>query len=181
MLFMEICLKISIYVERGDVKMFYANKNQEKVKELINKFGCIRSKQIESITGLKDLDKLMEPIIKQWNSNIKKETDLYFIKNGSIRERTLKALELYAFLSTKGTIEWCEPVDFPFELSLFMNNKVFDIAVIEEGEEIIYTTAIERSIADRVIIIIDKEEQKSLIRLTKKHKICIWEPNIKFL
>lgn len=162
--------------------MYYMNNKQNKIMDLVKNFGCLTTKQIENITGFKDVDGIMRPLLKQTEKIIKKEDDRYLLSNLlKIDEKMLNALEVYSYLSITGVpITWCQPVEFPFTISLFRNGKVFDIAVLEEGEEVIFCTAIDRSISKRVIVVIRDLEQVKKIKLNKPCKICLLNPEVKF-
>lgn len=162
--------------------MYYMNNKQDKVMKLIKKFGCLSVTQIENITGLKNIDSIMRPLLKQRDKIVKKEKDKYLLANlMKVDNKILKALEVYSYLSkTDIPIDWCEPVEFPFTLSLFRNGKVFDIAVLEDGDEVIYCTSIDRSFSERVIVVLDNKDQVKKIKLHKACKIFLLYPEAKF-
>lgn len=159
------------------------NNNQKEILNLISKFGCLTTTQIENITKIKNVDKVMNPLVKQKNGDVKQEDDRYFLSSLKKPDaKLMKALEVYSYLSnTNKPVEWCMPVEFPFTVSLFRNNKVFDIAVLDEGEEIVYCPAINRSNSERVLFILDDIKQIKNIRLDKPYKICFLKPKIQFL
>lgn len=66
--------------------------------------------------------------------------------------------------------------DFPFQISFYMNDKVFDVAVIEEGEEAMMSAAINRTYAERVIAVVQNIESIKQIRIDKPIRFCTVNP-----
>ncbi|URZ00641.1 DUF5697 family protein [Clostridium felsineum] len=155
--------------------MYYMNLKQEKIFEFIRIFRCAKLEHLKGLLDIKDIEKHLKTLISE--QKIYKIDDIYLLKN-DIRDNSkiLKALDLYVYLRNKELpIHWCIPEDFPFIIAFFRNNKVFDVAVVKEGEESLYSTVINRSISDRVILILYKREQQEKIKIEKQVKFCTIE------
>lgn len=154
--------------------MYYINLKQEKILDVVKKFGGIGYEHLKKLTNIKDLDRQLKSLLKQNRIEVIYE-GIYVLKGqNKIDEKMVKALDLYVYLinDMKLNVKACIVEDFPFKLAFLKDNKVFDAAVISEGEEIIYSGAIDRSLADRIIIILDREEQVQKTKLNKMVKYC---------
>lgn len=154
--------------------MYYMNTRQEKILELISKFGCIRYKHINKLAHIKNLERQFKNLIRQKRIELVYD-DIYVLKGKKeLDKKMIKALDLYVYLinDMKMQIKCCMLEDFPFKLALFKGNKVFDMAVIGEGEEAIYSGAVNRSFGERVIIILDNKKQVEKIKINKMVKYC---------
>ncbi|PJI06549.1 MULTISPECIES: DUF5697 family protein [Clostridium] len=155
--------------------MYYINSKQEKILESINKFGCMTYDQIKKLNKISDLDKQIKTLIRQRKLKVIQDNIYVPIGIREVNRKILKAIDIYIYLISADkeiSIEWCTLNKFPFEMSFFRNGKVFDVAVIESGEELIYSAAINRSTAERIIIVIDNEDQIEKIKINEKVKYC---------
>lgn len=155
--------------------MYYVNLKQQKILQNINKFGCMTYKQIRKINNFSDLDKQLKSLVRQ--SKIRILDDNIYVTRGvrEVNKNVLSAIDLYIYLNfvdKESSIAWCVIEDFPFIMAFFRNNKVFDIAVIKEGEETICSVAINRSAAERVIVILKDSGQLEKVRISKPVKYC---------
>lgn len=159
--------------------MYYLNNKHKSILHIITKFSCIKKKQLKDLTGIKHMDPLLSDLIKQGIINVK--DDIYFVTGqNNINKKVLKALDIYVYLNSmdkENPVEWCELSQFPFVLTLFRNNKVYDLAVIDQGEETSFISSINRSIAERVIVVIENPLQIEKIKTEKELRICIIEDN----
>lgn len=64
----------------------------------------------------------------------------------------------------------------PFLMFLIMNDKPYDVAVIEPGSEAIYKNLIERSSAENVIAIVSETSQAENLKTSKNMTFCILHP-----
>ncbi|PJI10086.1 MULTISPECIES: DUF5697 family protein [Clostridium] len=154
--------------------MYYINTRQEKILELISKFGCMRYKNINKLAHIKDLKRQFKNLIRQNRIELVCD-DIYVLKGKKeLDKKMIKALDLYVYLinDMKMQIKCCMIEKFPFKLALFKENRAFDIAVIDEGEEVIYSGAVNRSFGERVIIILDNKKQAEKIKINKMVKYC---------
>ncbi|MCR3758462.1 hypothetical protein KYB31_05560 [Clostridium felsineum] len=155
--------------------MYYVNSKQEKILENIKKFGYMTYDQIKKVNNLRDLDKQLKTLVRQRKLKILEDNIYVPIGIKEINKKVLKAVDIYIYLinvDKETSIEWCTLNEFPFLMSFFRNGKVFDVAVIEEGEELIYSTAINRKASERIIIVIENEEQIEKIKINEKVKYC---------
>lgn len=155
--------------------MYYVNFKQKKIMDGINKFSCMTYEQIKKLNNLKDLDKQLKILVNQKKLKLIEENVYVPIGNKAANKKILRVLDVYihlAYADSKVPIEWCEIVDFPFILAFFRNNKIFHIAVIDEGEELAYSTAINRSEAERIILILENVSQMEKIKINKNLKCC---------
>ncbi|URZ05934.1 DUF5697 family protein [Clostridium felsineum] len=155
--------------------MYYINSKQEKILGNINKFGCMTYDQIKKLNNLRDLDKQLKTLVRQRKLKILEDNIYVTIGIREVNRKILRAIDIYIYLinaDKEKNIEWCTLNEFPFVMSFFRNGKVFDVAVIEEGEELIYSTAINRSVAERIIIVIENEKQIEKIKINEKVKYC---------
>jgi len=73
-----------------------------------------------------------------------------------------KAFEL--LIKFKDSIQMHEASDYPFDLVYIRNNNVYDVAVIERGQEMIQAQLINRSQAKRIVLIVENEKQAQIVR-----------------
>ncbi|KHD38167.1 hypothetical protein NL50_01275 [Clostridium acetobutylicum] len=161
--------------------MYYINLKQERILKFIEKFGVARIEHMKRILNIKDIDKQFKILIRQ--RKVKLVFNDICILNGKkdFNIKMIKALDLYSclYLNNGGIpVEWCMPQDFPFTIAFFRNSKVFDVAVINEGEENIYSSAINRGVSERVIAVISEENQKEKIKINKQIKCCTIEDGV---
>lgn len=155
--------------------MYYINLKQQRILENINKFGCMTYEQIKELNNLRDLDKHLNTLVRQKKLKVLDNNIYVPIGIREVNRKVLKAVDIYVYLNTldkETPIAWWELEDFPFILAFFRNNKVFDIAVIKEGEELIYSTAINRSAPERIIVILEDPRQIEKIKIAKQVKYC---------
>lgn len=155
--------------------MYYINSKQQKILSGINKFGCMTYEQIKKLNNLRDLDKQLKTLVRQKKLKIVDDNIYVPIGIRKVNKNVLKAVEIYVYLNfidKKTPVAWCELEDFPFTLAFFRNNKVFDLAVIKDGEELIYSTAINRAVAERIIVILETPRQIEKMKIDKQVKYC---------
>ena len=155
--------------------MYYINSKQEKILESINKFGCMTYNQIKKLNKISDLDKQLKTLLRQRKLKVMEDSIYVPIGIRDINSKALRALDVYIYLVNADkeiSIEWCTLNKFPFEMSFFRNGKVFDVAVINEGEELIYSAAINRKDSERIIILVEDQEQIKKIKINEKVKYC---------
>jgi len=116
-------------------------------------------------------DRLLEKAVS--STMIRQDGEIYYL--GSKPDyRMIKALEVLVHFRKR--VSWHMRGDFPYQISFYMNDKVFDVAVIEEGEEAMMSAAINRTIAERVIAVIDREDSISKLRISKPVRYCTLNP-----
>lgn len=155
--------------------MYYVNSKQEKILQSINKFGCMTYEQIKKLSNLRDLDKYLKSLIIQKKLRMVDNNIYTSIGSKEINKSVLSAIDLYIYLSSidkEKPIIWCVTEKFPFIMAFFRNNKVFDISAIKIGEETIYSTAINRSTAERIIVILEDTLQIQKIKINRQVKYC---------
>lgn len=157
--------------------MYYVSKKQAELLAIINKFGCIKTKQLEKISGYKNFESELLRIIKFRKEPIKFQNGTFFsFTQKTVNKRIIKAIDVYSYLNTVGEekkVEWCELSQFPFTLTLFRNEMIYDIAAINQGEENSFSAAINRSAAEKVIVIVESPLQIEKLKITKEYRICI--------
>lgn len=157
------------------IDLYYTNLKQQKILESINKFGSMTYNQLEEFNKLKNLDKELKTLVNR--KKVKVINDNIYVPVGKreVNNKVIKALEVCTYLNSidsEISIEWCDLESFPFTLAFFRNDKVFDISVINEGEELIYAAAINRTAAERVIVMFEKPSQIEKFKINKQVKYC---------
>lgn len=149
--------------------MFYLSKGQKQIVDLLKQFGHLTISQIRDITGMNNIDKLIEPLTYKRMPYLKREGDLLIHSSvKKINKDLIRALDAYSYIHKMFNINWCGISQFPYILSFIEGNKFFDISLIKEGQESIFIPAIERSTSTRIIIVIDSEEQITKINIKDK-------------
>jgi len=143
-----------------------------KERQLIN---FMREYKTATRQQLKELvnatDRLLEKAVN--STMIRQDGEIYYL--GTKPDyKMIKALEVLVHFKKKAN--WHMHGDFPFQISFYMNEKVFDVAVIEEGEEAMMSAAINRTMAERVIAVIDKEDSISKLKINKPVRYCKLNP-----
>jgi len=143
-----------------------------KERQLIN---FMREYKTATRQQLKELvnatDRLLEKAVN--STMIRQDGEIYYL--GSKPDyRMIKALEVLVHFRKR--VSWHMRGDFPYQISFYMNDKVFDVAVIEEGEEAMMSAAINRTIAERVIAVIAKETSIDKININKPVRFCTINP-----
>ncbi|KOF56720.1 MULTISPECIES: DUF5697 family protein [Clostridium] len=158
--------------------MYYVNLKQQKILDNINKFGCMTYEQIKELSNLKDLDKELKILVNQRRVRVLEGNIYVSIGRREVNNKVLKALEICTYLNSinrQVSIQWCNVEDFPFTLVFFRNGKIFDAVVINEGEEVIYSAAVNRTAAERIIVILESASQIEKIKINKQAKYCTVE------
>lgn len=157
--------------------MFYLSKGQKQIMDLLKQFGHLTVSQIRDITGIYNIDELIEPLMNKQVPYLKKEGNLLLYPTvNKINKDLLKALDVYSYIHKKFDASWCTISKFPYILSFIEGKKFFDIALIEDGQESVIVSAIERSSSTRIIIVIDDEKQIRKISIPgKKYKFFVYK------
>ncbi|CAB1249191.1 DUF5697 family protein [Clostridium sp. MT-14] len=155
--------------------MFYLSKDQKQIMDLLKQFGHLTISQIKDITGINDIDELIEPLMAKQVPYLKKEGDLLLYPTvDKINRDLLKALDAYSYIHKMFGASWCTVSKFPYILSFIEGNKFFDIALVKDGQESVIVPAMEKSNSMRIIIIVDDEKQIRKISIPgKKYKFFI--------
>ena len=143
-----------------------------KERQLIN---FMREYKTATRQQLKELvnatDRLLEKAVN--STMIRQDGEIYYL--GSKPDyRMIKALEVLVHFRKR--VSWHMRGDFPYQISFYMNDKVFDVAVIEEGEEAMMSAAINRTYAERVIAVVQNIESIKQIRIDKPIRFCTVNP-----
>lgn len=155
--------------------MYYINSKQQKILESISKFGVMTYNQLEEFNQLKNLDKELKSLINRKKLRVINDNIYVPVGKREVNSKVIKALEVCTYLNSidsEISIEWCNLESFPFTLAFFRNDKVFDISVINEGEELIYSGAVNRTVVERVIVILEKPNQIEKMKINKQVKYC---------
>lgn len=155
--------------------LYYINLNQQKMLEAINKFGGMTYNQLKEFNKIKNLDKELKSLVNRKKVKIVNDNVYVPVGKREVNIKIIKALEVCTYLNSidsEISIEWCNLESFPFTLAFFRNDKVFDICVINEGEELIYAAAVNRTAAERVIVMFEKLNQIEKFKINKQVKYC---------
>lgn len=155
--------------------LYYINLKQQKILDNINKFGGMTYDQIERFNKLKNLDKELKALVNMKKVKVIKDNIYVPVGRGKVNNKVIKALEVCTYLNSidsEISIEWCNLESFPFTLAFFRNDKVFDISVINEGEELIYSGIINRTAVERVIVMLERQSQIEKLKINKRVKYC---------
>ncbi|NJD02369.1 MAG: hypothetical protein FIA99_07205 [Ruminiclostridium sp.] len=136
--------------------------------------------EVEILKVLENYGYLKEDQIKKYFKNEKTEKHLGFLySKGLITRRdgfaalrgvpadpsVIKAFEVLLYYRDEIETHW--PATYPFTIYFMRGGKHYDVAVIPPGSETIMCTVINRSYAERVIAVIDSEEQIDEIEIEK--------------
>lgn len=157
------------------IALYYINLKQQKILESINKFGCMTYNQIERFSKSKNLDKELKVLVNRKKVKIIDDNIYIPVGKREVNNKVIKALEVCTYLNSidsQISIEWCNLENFPFTLVFFRNDRIFDISVINEGEELIYSAAVNRTSAERVIVILEELNQIEKLKINKQVKYC---------
>lgn len=143
-----------------------------KERLLINfmrEYKSATKEQLKEFVGASD--KLLEKALK--TTMIRRDGAVYYL-GAKPDEKVIKALDV--LMHFKKQAKWHIRSNFPFQVSFYMNNKVFDVVTIDEGEEAMISAAVNRTAAERVIAIIPDEESKDKVKINKPIRFCIVNP-----
>jgi hypothetical protein len=147
----------------------YLSGREKRILKIIREYKTMSKKQIKKLVGASD--ELLDKMVK--NTMIQNTGDIYFIgERADIN--TIMALEVLIYF--KKDVTWHLKANFPFCITFYMNNKVFDVAVIRSGEEMLISTAINRIQADRVIVVVEDISSIKKINIDKPVRFCTIEP-----
>ncbi|OPJ59781.1 DUF5697 family protein [Clostridium oryzae] len=160
--------------------MYYINKRQKSLLNLVNKFGCISFQQIISLISrnkhveydLKGL--VLRRLIVEQNGIYKA------LSQHNIDCHLLKCIDVICCLNDR--IQKCEKEEFPFCLWVYLkNDENYDICYIPVGQEMIYTTTIRRcNNVSNIIAVLDNKSQINQIQLQNINiRYCTLNP-VKF-
>lgn len=130
--------------------MIFAN-IEKQILKFLNEYGQASIKQLRKLFHATDrnLQNLIE------NDFARKNEEVIMVRSVKGKdEKLLYAIDLLIFFLKKlSDVNWHTRATFPFYITFYRNNKVFDITVVYPGEETLMETAINRSQANRVIVI----------------------------
>ena len=154
--------------------MYYTNAKQNKIIELISKFGCMRYRHIKKMISVRDLDKQLEILVStQKIQRIAK--DIYALKAiKEINMSMLKAIDVFIHLNDCNVeVDWFFAEDYPFTLAFCKKGNAFDIADIKVSNENSIVEAINRSKAEKVIAIVEDVAQMERVQIEKMVRFAI--------
>lgn len=153
--------------------MFLANREKEALK-FLNEYGQATKQQLKDICNASD--KNIENLVK--NRLAKEIDDIILIRSVQEKDqKLLMSLELLKyFLLNFEDITWHSRSSFPFYITLYRNDKVFDITAVLPGEEVFMTTALNRSQGSRILIV--APELTKPLRLDKPIRYYIPEQQL---
>lgn len=126
-------------------------------------------KQLGELVGA--TDRLLE---KAMNSTMmQRDGEIYYLAQKP-DPKMIKALEVLVYFRKK--VKWHMRSEFPYHITFYMNDKVFDIAVIEEGEETMMSAAINRTRAERIIAVVENAENIKQTKIDKTLRFCTVNP-----
>lgn len=131
--------------------MFLCHREKETLR-LLNEYGQATRQQLKELCNASD--KNIENLIKY---RLAKEEDGIIMLRSvkSAEPKMILSLELLKyFLQNFDDIEWHSRSYFPFFISIYRNDKVFDITAISPGEETLMGTALTRTQSSRILIVI---------------------------
>lgn len=174
----------------------YVNKEQVKAIEMINKLKCITKEQLKK-TGIfkKSYSMSVDDKIAVFNkySYDRNEKQFNVLENKyyvpvNVSSPDLDAVKCVDVMLSfnKDEIVWYSAAEYPFKLTFAKKSKmkdgedetrIFDVAVLNKGDEMFITKVIECSPCDRIILIVnkDKAEQYKEVQTSRKLKYCVIE------
>lgn len=155
--------------------MLYINNKDKKLLDLINMFGCIKERQIEALVG-KKYEKQISHLLS--SKLINRHDDIYMtIYQDKIDYNMLKCIDLFIYFNEK--IGWYSAEEYPFYIAVMLGDNVYDITTVSSGEESMIYPVINRSKAERVIMIVDDVESIKKLNIEKPVRYCTVNP-VKF-
>jgi len=130
--------------------MLLCNREKETLS-FLNEYGQVTKQQLQEIckTSNKNIENLKR------NGLAVEKDDIVMAKGvKEIDYKLLMCLDLLKyFLLNTHDIQWHTRASFPFYITLYRNNKVFDITAVLPGEEGLMTTALNRTQSDRLLVV----------------------------
>lgn len=153
---------------------FLSNKEKH-ILQFINEYGCATKEQVKHFTNASDRN--LENLIKGQFIRKDKKSEIYLARTmREPDEKMIIALEILSFF--KDDMEWHSRADFPFKISFFMHEKVFDITVVLPGEELLMSAALNRSGAERILV--GLKNKNTILHLEKFTRYYIYEEKMFF-
>jgi hypothetical protein len=143
-----------------------------KERQLINfmrEYKTATRQQLGELVGA--TDRLLEKAVN--STMMQREGEIYYLGQKP-DHKMIMALEVLVHFRKK--IKWHMHGEFPYHITFYMNDKVFDVAVIEEGEEAMMSAAINRTTVERVIAVIEDLESIKQIKIDKTLRFCTVNP-----
>ncbi|NLZ53414.1 MAG: hypothetical protein GX892_09755 [Thermoanaerobacteraceae bacterium] len=136
---------------------------EKQTLRLLSEYGQATRQQLKELCNASD--KNIENLIKYRLA--KEEDGIIMLRAVSKKEQKMVlSLELLKyFLLNYDDIQWHSRSYFPFFISLYRNDKVFDITAVSPGEETFMATALNRSQSSRILIVL--EEPAAPLRIDK--------------
>lgn len=179
----------------------YLNKEQEKAIDLINSLKTITKEQLIK-TGIfkRTHQATVEQKIMTFNkysynrsaAQFKIIDDTYYISVSSTNfdNDMIKCIDVMISFDMK-KIKWYAAGEYPFKLSFSKEDidengdsfvKVYDVAILVQGEEAIFNKVLEKSPCERLIVIVDKKNVKKFreIITEKQVKYCTLDDGITY-
>lgn len=154
--------------------MIIRHQRDYEIIEMLRKYGPLKREQLIRYWGDENTKYRLKSLLR--NKEIKEENGFIdcttsFSKG---RDNQYKAFEL--LIKFKNEITSHYPADYPFTMIFSKDNKLYDVAVIDEGQEVIQCDLINRTGAKNIIAIIKDEEQAIIVK-----KMIDKEKNLTFL
>lgn len=179
----------------------YMNYEQQQGIEVINKLKCITKDQLLKMNIFKKTHTVsLEDKINIFNKysyyknapQFKLIDNMYYLSltTQNLDMDIIKAIDVMQYFPTK-EIKWFAGAQYPFAISFSreapdeegnLYRKVFDVAILRKGEEILFSKLLDASACERLILIIDKSLALSYkeIETEKMIMYCTIDDSIKF-
>jgi len=127
------------------------NKDELNIKNTINLYDTVTAAQLEILCELNSETKrrIIESLVSK--NAIKKDIieggiDVYCNFYNNPNKKYLLVAEVLSKMKKENntSILWYQKQEYPFTGIGFINNKIFDIAVVQVGEEVVFKTIINR-------------------------------------
>lgn len=150
----------------------YLTGNERQLFNFMREYKTATKRQLKELVNV--TDRLLEKAVN--STMVRCENDVYYLGTKP-DSRMIMALEVLVYFKKK--VKWHVRGNYPYCISFYMNNKVFDVVVIMEGEEAMMSALINRTIAERVIAVVEKADSIRNLGINKPIRCCTVNP-IKF-
>lgn len=130
------------------------NTDQIRIKNLINSYDTLTTEQLYILSNLQSntQKRLVEDLVKKQaikSDYLSDGIQVYFNYFSTPNRKFALIGEVLRYLTENDLpIYWFQKQEYPFCAIAAVKNKMFDIAVVEEGEDVIFSSVINRLITE---------------------------------
>jgi hypothetical protein len=133
------------------------------ILRLLEDYGSLCKEQISRYFNNDRTDMYLEFLRRK--ALISLDKNMAILRNTRPSDSAIKAFEV--LIHFKDDIREHHPASSPYTLFYIRGNRLYDVAVINPGDESNMSTAINQTNSERVVAVIEKKEQIDEIRIDK--------------